>query len=206
MTKITIIGTSHISPLSLKKVTDTIEKEKPDCVAIELDPKRYYALKQGQSKVSLGMGLTIWFFSWLQKKLAEKTGIMPGSEMLAAIDSARKVNARIVLIDMDILDVIEKLRRISFIVKLKLFFKIFIGFFSFKRVKFDLKKVPEEKIIKETLKYLNKEFPELYKILVRDRNIYMAKWVKKLSRDYKKIIVVVGAGHKIGLKKLLKIR
>ncbi len=205
MAKITIIGTSHISPQSLKDVSNTIEKQEPDCVAIELDPKRYYALKQGQSRVSLRMGLTVWFFSWLQKKLSEKTGILPGSEMLAAIESARKVNSRIVLIDMDIFDIVEKIQKMSFLVKLKLLFKIITGFFLAKRVKFDLKKVPEEKIVRQALKYMKKEFPELYKILVHDRNIYMAKWIKKLSKDYKKIIVVVGAGHVTGLKKLVKI-
>ena len=41
---LTIIGTSHIARQSLQEVTATIEKEKPDIIALELDKRRFYAL------------------------------------------------------------------------------------------------------------------------------------------------------------------
>ena len=37
-----IIGTSHIAKQSLEEVQRTIEKEKPEIIALELDKKRLY--------------------------------------------------------------------------------------------------------------------------------------------------------------------
>ena len=41
---ITIIGTSHIARESINEVKDQIENNQPDIIALELDPKRAYAL------------------------------------------------------------------------------------------------------------------------------------------------------------------
>jgi len=41
---LTIIGTSHIARESIEEVRNTIFKEKPDIIALELDRKRLYAL------------------------------------------------------------------------------------------------------------------------------------------------------------------
>lgn len=200
MSKIIIIGTSHVSRKSTRQVKETIAEAKPDCVAVELCPKRYYALLHyGKiSHVSLRYGLMVWLFAWLQKKLGERFGILPGSEMLAAINAGKAVGARIVLIDMDIEEILQKLRKISLREKMKLVF----GFLSL-RGKIDLEK-PEEKIVKEFLNHVRKNLPEFYKVLVRERNFYMAEWIKKLRNDFKKIVVVVGLGHEYELKKLLK--
>jgi pheromone shutdown protein TraB len=69
---------------------------------------------------------------------------------------------------------------------------------------FDLSKVPEEKMIDEALSYMRKEMPMIYRILITDRNKYMAIWIRQLAKKHKKIVVVVGAGHRKGLEKLLK--
>ena len=62
----------------------------------------------------------------------------------------------------------------------------------------------EEKVIEEELKYMKKEMPEFYKVLITDRNKYMYLWIKKLMLNFDKIIVVVGAGHKKDLEKMIK--
>ena len=49
-----------------------------------------------------------------------------------------------------------------------------------------------------------KTFPKLYKILVEDRNIYMANQLKELSKTHKKIVAVIGAGHRKGIKQILE--
>lgn len=204
MHRIILIGTSHISPKSIEKIKQTIEKEKPGCVAVELDPIRYHALLGEQRKPSLKFGLTAFIFTWLQQELSKKTGIIPGKEMLTAIEYGKKANARIVLIDMDIRETMRRINSISTLAKIKLFFKIFVSVFSPQMEEFDLSEVPNQKIINEALKYLKQEFPEFYDILVTQRNLYMVNWIKKLSKEYKKIVVVVGAGHKKDIEKGLK--
>jgi len=109
--RLKIIGTSHISPESLKKVQQVILKEKPNIVAIELDKKRLIALLQkGKTGPRLRdikrVGLKGWLFAiigaWVERKLGAKVGVTPGSEMTAAISAARQVGAKVALIDQDI--------------------------------------------------------------------------------------------------------
>ncbi len=202
-----IIGTSHIAKESIETVKRIIYEEKPDCVAIELDPKRFYALthsRQSGEKRKLGLryGVTIYLFGWLQQRLGKMVGVFPGSEMLAAIESAKSVNAKIVLIDKDIEDTFMGIMAVPLREKLKLFLGIFAAPFS--REKIDLKKVPEESTIEEAIRYMRKGLPGFYKALIGDRNKYMAAWIKKLEGEFDNIVVVVGAGHKKELEKMIR--
>lgn len=201
-----IIGTSHIAKESIETVKRIIEKEKPDCVAIELDPKRFYALTHAQTdekrKLGLRYGLTIWLFGWIQQKLGKTVGVFPGSEMLSAIESAKSVNAKIVLIDKDIEETFRGIMSVPLREKLKLFLGIFAAPFS--REKINLKKVPGDRVIEDAIRYMKKELPGFYKALIGDRNNYMAAWIKKLEGEFENIIVVVGAGHKKELEKMIR--
>jgi pheromone shutdown protein TraB len=205
MAKVIIVGTSHISKESVNEATDTILREKPDCVALELDPERFAALMQKRRERASLRNPTYFVLNTLQTYLGGKTGVLPGSEMLASIRAARETKAKIALIDMDISEIMGRLDEISRWQKLKLFFKLLVGLIPLPGQKdFDLSKVPEEKIIDEALRYMKKEMPLIYRIMITDRNEYMANWVRQLSKDYRKVVVVVGAGHKKGLEKLLR--
>src|SRR3989344_1194378 len=110
--EITVIGTSHISPRSVRKVKDVIKEEKPAIVAIELDMKRYQYLinKEQSGRISIGairkIGFTGFliavFGAWAEKKLGQLTGSSPGQEMLAAANAGKKEGAVIAFIDQDI--------------------------------------------------------------------------------------------------------
>ena len=45
-----IIGTSHIAKQSIDSVKNTILKEKPDIIALELDKNRLYGLMHNEKK------------------------------------------------------------------------------------------------------------------------------------------------------------
>ncbi len=201
-----IIGTSHISEESIKKVKRLIEETKPDCVAIELDPKRFFALAQQREgsgrKIGLRYGLTIYFFGWLQQALGKSAGVLPGSEMLAAAEAARQTGARVVLIDRDIEEIIRGMMAVPLKEKLKLFFGLFA--IPFSREKINLGEVPQERIVEQAVRYMKKELPEFYKILVADRNEYMAAWIKRLEGEFENIVVVVGAGHRKELERMIR--
>ena len=64
-------------------------------------------------------------------------------------------------------------------------------------------KVPPEELIDQAMETFQKVFPQLYKILVEDRNKRMASALLELSKTHKNIVAVVGAGHRKGLKSLL---
>jgi len=218
MVKLHIIGTSHIAKESYNLVKNNILKNKPDIVAVEIDKKRLQALLSKQTKIRLSdikrYGLTAYIFarigSWLQRKLGERAGLAPGSEIKAAIIAAKKINAKIYLIDQDIEITFKKLSKaLGIKEKLKLIFILLFGFFiptknkTLKKI--DLAKVPEQKLIEELTADFKKKFPSLYKVLVADRDKYMAKQLIFIANHHTdaKIIAVVGAGHIKGLKNIL---
>jgi pheromone shutdown-related protein TraB len=205
MARITIVGTSHIAPASIEAAKKTILRLKPDCVAIELDPERYAALKSKRREKASLRNPMYFVLNNLQTHLGHRTGMLPGSEMLTAVETARSVNARIVLIDMDIAEIMGRLGAISRWEKFKLVFKLLMGMIPWPgNEEIDLEKVPPERVIEQALNWMHKELPDIYNVLITDRNAYMADWVRELSKQYKNIVVVVGAGHKHGLERLLR--
>lgn len=215
MGKIIILPTSHIAGQSLREVRELLEREKPDCVALELDLNRFYAMqaekKQGSLQTLKLLGPVTFLFYWVLKKLQKwlggKTGILPGSEMLQGVRVAGELGLKIAFIDQDIRTTILRLKdKVGWREKLKLIWFVLkgltLGFI--KREKIDLQKVPEKKIIREAMLLLKREFPQLYGVLVSDRDIVMAKRLKMLSKRFKKTVAIVGAGHEEGLRRFIK--
>lgn len=219
MAKIILVPTSHIARESLERVRKTIENEKPDCVAVELDINRYHYLKERGSESTLDMirvlGLPTFLIYWILKKFQDyfgkKTGILPGSEMMEAIRMAREKGITIALIDRPIEITLFKVRKTSLSEKLRLFKLLIMGVLGLaipfgKKHRFNLNLVPPKKIIEQAMAYLKKELPGFYRILVSERNAVMAKNLKELGRKFDKIVCVIGAGHEKGMKELLGIR
>ena len=209
-----IVATSHIASESIKEVEETILKEKPECVAVELDKLRYENLKiEGETSNTemlkhLGAStfLVVWIFKKLQQWLGSKVGILPGSEMMKAVEIAKKNNIRIALIDQDIGATLNGIKNIPRGEKFKLVWylikaPVMIKFSSKSKdaVTIDLSKAPSDQLVDQAIEMLKQEFPILYQILVDDRNKFMAEKIRELEKHFQKIVVVVGAGHKKGL-------
>src|SRR3989338_6231305 len=212
-----IIGTSHIAKQSLEEVEKAIEEGKPDIVALELDRKRLYSLmNKEERKISIydirRVGFKGFIFSligsWAEKKLGKLVGVAPGSEMKKAVMLARKNKLKIALIDQDIeitlrrfskaLTWKEKWNFIADIVK-----QIFAGN---REIEFDLTKVPEKKIIRKLIDKVKIRYPNIYKVLIEERNEVMAKNMKKImeQNEDKKILSIIGAGHEEDILNIIK--
>lgn len=219
MKEITIVPTSHVADQSLKDVRKAIEENKPDCVAVELDLNRYYAMKTEESVSNTEMIKTFgamnfiiyWFMKKLQKYLGNKVGIIPGSEMMKAVEIASEHKIKVAFIDRDITLTFMRMSRIPKTEKLKmiwllikgslgiLFSKIYKGKYTL-----DLTKTPPKEIINEAMALLKKELPAFYKIFVTERDKYMISSIKNLSKEFDNVVVVIGAGHYEGIMKKLK--
>lgn len=209
-----LIGTSHISPKSLKEVENIILDKKPDIVAVELDSGRAISLMRGERRLrirdifDIGVKIFIltWVASWLQRKLGEKTGISPGSEMKKAIDCAYQVNAKTAFIDQDIRITLRKFfKEVPLKEKLKIVFDSFVDFFiPSKRIKINISEVPPKQLIARLLKEIKGKYPNFYKVLVYDRNKIMAKRLYNLMSNYNLVVGVVGAGHEEEIVQLIK--
>ncbi len=215
-----IVGTSHISPESVSRVSKIILSRKPDLVAIELDAKRLFALshrqKQGLSfKDIRRVGIKGWLFmllgAWAERKLGKVVGTAPGSDMLAAVSAAREIGAPLALIDRDIELTLKRVSKaLTWKEKWNFVVDVFNGVFLRRGIKFDLRKVPSARLIEDLLLETKNRYPNIYRVLVIERNEFMARQLSVLvaGNPDKSIIAVVGAGHvrTIGvlLKKYLK--
>lgn len=219
--RLLIIGTSHISPESVKKIQTTLQNQDVAAVAIELDRQRLASLFSKDTKIDIRMirkvGVGGFLFaiigSYVQKKLAKYIKMKPGDDMRAAIIAAKKQEIPIELIDQPIHITLkrisqeftfkEKMRVVSDILKAMIFGKKELK----KRGldKFDLTKVPSNDVIHKLVEELRSRYPSLYKVLVDERNHYMVKKLKELSPKYAGLVVVViGAAHEKGMLEILQ--
>ncbi|MDZ5811842.1 TraB/GumN family protein [Halorubrum sp. AD140] len=115
---VTVVGTAHVSDRSVDEVEETIERERPDVVAVELDEGRYRQL-QGETPDDLDAGdllrgntvfqfLAYWMLSYVQTQLGERFDIEPGADMRAAIDVAEALGIDVALVDRDIQTTIQR--------------------------------------------------------------------------------------------------
>ena len=220
MAKITIIPTSHIARESIRQIRESVEKERPDCIAVELDPGRYQALQQGEAPMidalkALGPTTFLFYFilKRLQDSLGKAVGVIPGSDMMEAVRIAREKGIALALIDRDIGDTFLRIKAIPAREKVRLMGLLLqaaagLGISKMKKPAdgktIDLSKVPPEKMVEEAMSILQNQLPGLYRALVQERNEHMARRILSLSQSCSSVLVVVGAGHAKGIRKLLE--
>ncbi|HLF07538.1 MAG TPA: TraB/GumN family protein, partial [Thermoplasmata archaeon] len=127
-----LVGTAHVSPDSVKEVRETILKEKPAVVAVELDERRAKALRkeydwEGKSLTTLLEGRNSFYFlsqallAAFQRQLGKEFGAEPGSDMLEGMKVAKDAGAVVALVDRDITITLQKAwRQMRFREKLRL--------------------------------------------------------------------------------------
>jgi len=205
---ITIIGTGHVFNLT-QQILDIFDKEQPEIVCIELDKQRYDALLLKQASPQeyknheKNVPIIYKLLSKFQEGMAKQYGVQAGSEMITAINYAQSHQLPVLFIDMNAqLMFSNMLKKMTIREKLKLMLSGFGGFFiSKKRVDEELKNF--EQNFDTYIDEIGAKFPTIKKVLIDERNHYMASELAKASEQYTKIIAVVGDGHIPGLSKLL---
>lgn len=211
-----IVGTSHISPESKQRIKHTFSEFKPDIIAIELDKQRFFALTSKNTQ-RLGLsairqiGLTGYLFAVigraLQKKLGNLVGMNPGEEMLLGATLAKNNNLKLALIDQEASITLRNMsKKVKFTEKLKIVLDVLLAPFSKQKIKVDISKVPPQEIIDMLLKQMKDRYKGLYKVLLDDRNRYMARKMYQFMKQdpNTKIMAIVGAGHVEGIQKYLE--
>ena len=62
----------------------------------------------------------------------------------------------------------------------------------------------DQESLESILSVFNSNFPQLYSILLEDRNVYMSKQILKVITKYHNVVVVIGYGHVQEISKILK--
>ncbi|MCD6230433.1 MAG: TraB/GumN family protein [Dehalococcoidia bacterium] len=201
--KVVIIGTGHVFNLR-GKVRTIIHDVEPQAVCVELDDGRYEALFHGRGRSFHPLAL-------LQALMATIYGTVPGNDMLGGIEGARDIGAELFLIDKDI-RVIKRGLRQAFISEILNPVEIARKLVRFPPIALSRPRamLNFEDSVKEFEKdperyrdLLGKSFPRIRKVLLDDRERYMAIRVKGILERFDDIAIVTGAGHVIGLRGLL---
>lgn len=216
-----IIGTGHILQKSVDEVKTAIYSERPDIVAIELDYNRFKALEgvdfrpeaykkhlsfRGVLSTSLRGGSFPVFIqgilALIQQDLGEKYGISPGSDMCAAILSARETGSQIALVDRDIGITMNRALQVPLREVLSLSSTKPQNLEAISNISMNkLEDILEKDNLEVIIEGFKENQPALFSTLVDERNQYMADMLTRIEKENpeKRILAVVGAGHTKGL-------
>ena len=210
--EIILVGTAHVSRESADLVASVIEEEKPDTVAVELCQSRYQAMtdKNRWQETDLikvikekkaFLLLSNLMLASFQKKIGKKLGIKPGEEMLRAIQAAKDMGADIHLADRDIRTTLSRTWRLMGLwTKVKLLMQLITSMGDMDDIKKeDIEKLKEQDVLETLLSELGKSLPSLQRVLIDERDQYLAYKIR--TAPGKRIVAVVGAGHVPGIKR-----
>ena len=210
-----LIGTAHVSKHSAEQVKEVIEFEKPDSVCIELDEQRYQSITDGDKwrdmdifKVVKEKKATVLLInlalSSFQKRMANQLGINAGQEMIQGIESAKEINANLVLADRNIQITFSRIwHNIGLWGKMQLLTQIIYSIFSNDQItEEELEKMKSQDMLNSMLSEFTEHFPKLKTPLIDERDQYLAQKIKEAPGN--KVVAVLGAAHIPGIKEEIK--
>jgi len=205
--RLTILGTTHVDKSSVERVRRTISETRPLVVAVELDEDRLFALRdpdRGKLDSPIRSGLLPWMMVLLERSVGSLTEVFPGSEMLEAVDEAERVGAKTILIDKRIESILEEIRDVPLLEKLKIGLDVLAALFaiSTKRGNAQSMKAGLDELMAE----FGAKYPTLFRILVTERDRYMADRLQEiLDSTAGQVVAVVGLGHVTGIMQHLTV-
>ena len=218
-TRVTLLGTAHVSRSSAEEVAAYLATGNFDTVAVELCPSRYRSLTQpdawGETDLfrvirdgragTLAAHLAV---SAYQQRLAEQLGVDPGAEMRTAIEAADERGLPLWLIDREVGVTLKRLLwGVPWLQRLALMGGLLTGFMSREKVtEDDIERLKEGDMLESTFGEFAKHSPRLFEHLVGERDRYMAARLRQEARGGhpRHVLAVVGAGHLAGMAEQLR--
>lgn len=173
----------------------------PSVVGVELDNARYWALTNRTGREDTGAVYRL--LSLFQRRIAHQYGVEVGDEMLAATNAAGEIGADVAFLDMDSAMVLSKLwGSMTFQERVKLFVSTITSLFvGKKQVERELKRFDQDS--QSYIDEFAQQFPSVKKILIDDRDQYIADGLRTLASRYERVVAVVGDGHVDGIRRQL---
>ncbi len=217
--KVTLLGTAHVSRASAEKVAELLKSNNYDAVAVELCPSRYNALlnpdalaKMDLFKVIRDKRVTLVMASLAlgayQQRLADQFGIEPGAEQREAIRIARESHLPLLLIDREISITLKRVAaNLPWWKRLGLFTGLLAGILSKEEVsESEIEQLKEGDILETTFAEFAENRQDLYLPLIDERDRYMAARMREEieGKGHENLLAVVGAGHMRGIARYLE--
>ena len=208
--EILLVGTAHVSQASVDIVIQAIQDEDPDTVCVELDEQRHKALRNPRHWESLNLTqvlrkgqapflLANLVLSAFQKRMGLQTGVKPGAELAAAAETAEDLDKQVCLVDREIrTTLLRAWRTASLWKKLNLMASLLASMFDSREIdEEELARLRQSDTLTAMLDEMAEFLPSVKRILVDERDTYMADKIRKAPG--KKIMAVVGAAHIPGI-------
>ncbi len=208
--QIYLVGTAHVSRESVSEVRQTIEALRPDVVCVELDEGRYQNLtdlsrwKKTNISEVIRKGKAMLLLSSLimtsfQRRIGKKLGVIPGAELLEAVNAARDVDARVVLADRDIQITLKRTwSKFRLLDRIKVAGQLAASLFVSDEIdEKTIEELKQQEKLGDVLQLLADEFPSMKGGLIDERDIYLSQRIREAGG--KRVVAVVGAGHVPGI-------
>ncbi len=213
--EVTLMGTAHVSRLSVQMVEKYIQDGDYDCVAVELCPPRLENLTnrtwwknldiyQVFRNKKAGLLLINLALTAYQKRLAERIGVEAGQEMIRAVELAHEKNIRLEVIDRNISTTLHRLvTEVSFWQKLKIVGGMIAGVFAGEEISQEqIEGLKRGDLLHSVVSEFGEELPEIKRVLIDERDQYMVGRLAQIAHGPdapKRILALVGAGHLMGM-------
>ena len=231
-----VCGTLHVSKTSADMVKDTIERVKPDYIILELCDGRIDSIcdttfddellknmtlgnifKQGYQERSFSV-LGTSLLTWMQLKASKAMGNKLGQELYVAAKEGYNQQSSVILGDRLYSVTIQRcFDQLKLFEKIKVLFTLLYEVLSMtvRSIKdYIAKSENDEDFMKKELEKFERLLPSLARIIIHERDEYLAQVVYDVARggfgNYKyrdadrafrgKIVVVVGAAHMAGIR------
>ena len=210
-----LVGTAHVSRESAELVRRVIEHERPACVCLELDARRFEALRAPERFASLDLRqvlrqrqlatlLVSLLLAAYQRSLGFKLGVLPGTELLEGARAAEEHGIPVRLADRDVQITLRRAwRSLGFFRRLWLASTLLAALFSRGELdEEDLRELRRRDVLTSLLEELAGAFPGLKTVLIDERDLYLAACLREAPGE--RVVAVVGAGHLAGLERALR--
>jgi len=205
----------HTDNESVEAARKTVIDNEPDVVAVELDRTRYHQLSNpdpaSAESTEIQSGNVIQDLmlqiAKMEKDLGNLTGADVGNEMLAAIEAGRSIGARIALVDRPIEATAQALSQIPLdeIYRLSGVIPGAVENLDEEEAGDIISLLKEDGAVDDLMENFRTEFPTLARVLIDERDEFIARAIKSIMNDVDgKIVVVLGAGHIDGVTATLK--
>jgi len=217
-TRITLLGTAHISRASADMVETLLATGDYDAVAVELCPSRHNAIINPESLAKMDLfeiirdGKAVMVAANLalgayQQRMAEQLGIEPGAEMRAALNIAREHQLPVMLIDREISITLKRIyRNVGWWKRLNLFSGLIASLLTRQKVsEEEIERLKEGDLLESAFTQFAEQAQELYEPLIKERDQYMSARLEQevLKQQPRHILAVIGAGHLRGMRSYL---
>ncbi|HVS66619.1 MAG TPA: TraB/GumN family protein [Thermoanaerobaculia bacterium] len=212
--EILLLGTAHVSKQSVADVARAVEELAPDQIAVELCEARYRnltdreawrrldifkVLREGKAPLLLSSLVMTSF----QRRIAKELGVVPGAEMLEAIERAKEKDLSLELIDRDIQVTLRRTwGRLGWWGKLKLMSQLVGSLFVGQEIDEEMvEKLKQEEELAGLLEAMAAALPQVKSTLIDERDRYMAQRLRQTTG--RRVLAVIGAGHLAGIARHL---